>query len=55
MAGRTDGGGERESQDGVAAADVEDVVAGRGGEVLNYFGGELGDEGGGCCVSLVGC
>lgn len=47
-----DGGGDAEGELGVAAAYVEDLVRGLGGEVGEDFGGEEGDEGGGCFVGL---
>ena len=38
----------------VAAAEVEDVVGGLGIEPVEDFGGEGGDEGGGCGVGFLG-
>ena len=52
-----DGGDVRQvvgSEFGVAAAEVEDVVGGLRGEVLQDFGGEARDEGGGGGVGGAG-
>ena len=38
----------------VAAAEVDDVVGGLGIEPVEDFGGEGGDEGGGCGVGFLG-
>lgn len=46
-------GGDLGCQGAVAAAEVQDIVAGLGVQPADDFGGELGDEGSGCRVGFL--